>query len=83
MLHALGITHVVSVGECALIPPINWDDARFAPPTNEEVELALHRLGPVCSAKIKGNVTIMNLKDAARALAYFLNVRTETTQMSL
>lgn len=23
MLHALGITHVVSVGECALIPPEN------------------------------------------------------------
>jgi dual specificity MAP kinase phosphatase len=23
MLHALGITHVVSVGECALIPPIH------------------------------------------------------------
>ncbi len=23
MLHALGITHVVSVGECALIPPPN------------------------------------------------------------
>lgn len=22
MLHALGITHVVSVGECALVPPI-------------------------------------------------------------
>lgn len=23
MLHALGITHVVSVGECALVPPEN------------------------------------------------------------
>lgn len=23
MLHALGITHVVSVGECALVPPVN------------------------------------------------------------
>lgn len=23
MLHALGITHVVSVGECALVPPMN------------------------------------------------------------
>lgn len=23
MLHALGITHVVSVGECALVPPAN------------------------------------------------------------
>lgn len=23
MLHALGITHVVSVGECALVPPTN------------------------------------------------------------
>ena len=23
MLHALGITHVVSVGECALVPPQN------------------------------------------------------------
>ena len=23
MLHALGITHVVSVGECALVPPSN------------------------------------------------------------
>jgi len=22
MLHALGITHVVSVGECALVPPV-------------------------------------------------------------
>ncbi|OBZ66171.1 Dual specificity protein phosphatase PPS1 [Grifola frondosa] len=25
MLHALGITHVVSVGECALVPPSNVD----------------------------------------------------------
>ena len=26
MLHALGITHVVSVGECALVPPVNGAD---------------------------------------------------------
>jgi dual specificity MAP kinase phosphatase len=26
MLHALGITHVVSVGECALVPPLHEGD---------------------------------------------------------
>ncbi|KAF8269879.1 hypothetical protein EI94DRAFT_1572806, partial [Lactarius quietus] len=30
MLHALGITHVVSVGECALIPPPNTGSAGMA-----------------------------------------------------
>ncbi|KAI0323998.1 hypothetical protein GY45DRAFT_1263691 [Cubamyces sp. BRFM 1775] len=30
MLHALGITHVVSVGECALVPPPHLDGANAA-----------------------------------------------------
>ncbi|KAI0635551.1 hypothetical protein C8Q77DRAFT_1098152 [Trametes polyzona] len=30
MLHALGITHVVSVGECALVPPPHLDSANAA-----------------------------------------------------
>lgn len=29
MLHALGITHVVSVGECALIPPASMHTASY------------------------------------------------------
>ncbi|EPT05494.1 hypothetical protein FOMPIDRAFT_96003 [Fomitopsis schrenkii] len=31
MLHALGITHVVSVGECALFPPPNMESSASAP----------------------------------------------------
>ena len=31
MLHALGITHVVSVGECALFPPPNMEASASAP----------------------------------------------------
>jgi dual specificity MAP kinase phosphatase len=31
MLHALGITHVVSVGECALVPPHNDGSGTPAP----------------------------------------------------
>jgi dual specificity MAP kinase phosphatase len=31
MLHALGITHVVSVGECALVPPSNAERTAGAP----------------------------------------------------
>ncbi|TFY52134.1 hypothetical protein EVJ58_g10181 [Rhodofomes roseus] len=31
MLHALGITHVVSVGECALVPPPNLEASASAP----------------------------------------------------
>jgi dual specificity MAP kinase phosphatase len=31
MLHALGITHVVSVGECALVPPLNGEDGFSVP----------------------------------------------------
>ncbi|KZT68001.1 hypothetical protein DAEQUDRAFT_371078 [Daedalea quercina L-15889] len=31
MLHALGITHVVSVGECALLPPPNLESSASAP----------------------------------------------------
>ena len=31
MLHALGITHVVSVGECALVPPPHLADGAAAP----------------------------------------------------
>ena len=33
MLHALGITHVVSVGECALVPPPHMDSPHAGPNT--------------------------------------------------
>ncbi|TBU24429.1 hypothetical protein BD311DRAFT_671810 [Dichomitus squalens] len=33
MLHALGITHVVSVGECALVPPPHMDTPHAGPNT--------------------------------------------------
>jgi dual specificity MAP kinase phosphatase len=32
MLHALGITHVVSVGECALVPPPHLNGGAFCSP---------------------------------------------------
>lgn len=42
MLHALGITHVVSVGECALVPPPH----HMAPHAAYNTSGAYHRPGP-------------------------------------
>ena len=56
MLHALGITHVVSVGECALIPPPNEGPAGTAPTqgtTNQSSDVGT---GP--SSERRGNLYI-------------------------
>jgi len=39
MLHALGITHVVSVGECALIPPPEYKNPSCSPPRERRASL--------------------------------------------
>lgn len=39
MLHALGITHVVSVGECALIPPPEYKNPSGSPPRERRASL--------------------------------------------
>lgn len=39
MLHALGITHVVSVGECALIPPPEYKNSTSSPPRERRSSL--------------------------------------------
>ncbi|RPD59730.1 hypothetical protein L227DRAFT_503276 [Lentinus tigrinus ALCF2SS1-6] len=43
MLHALGITHVVSVGECALVPPPHLENAAAGPQAP-----ATGATGPTC-----------------------------------
>ena len=45
MLHALGITHVVSVGECALVPPQHHDGS----------DTNANTTGPVCHRPTSGN----------------------------
>ena len=45
MLHALGITHVVSVGECALVPPQHHDGS----------DANANTTGPVCHRPTSGN----------------------------
>ena len=39
MLHALGITHVVSVGECALVPPPEYKNPSCSPPRERRASL--------------------------------------------
>jgi dual specificity MAP kinase phosphatase len=39
MLHALGITHVVSVGECALVPPPEYKNTPCSPPRERRASL--------------------------------------------
>jgi hypothetical protein len=39
MLHALGITHVVSVGECALVPPPEYKNPSCPPPRERRASL--------------------------------------------
>ena len=39
MLHALGITHVVSVGECALVPPPEYKSPSCPPPRDRRASL--------------------------------------------
>lgn len=47
MLHALGITHVVSVGECALVPPQTPTSASSCTPSGST--------SPTCPPKSPGN----------------------------
>lgn len=53
MLHALGITHVVSVGECALIPPDN-SGSHYAPTAKP---------GSLWIEEKEGRIKVLDIKD--------------------
>jgi dual specificity MAP kinase phosphatase len=58
MLHALGITHVVSVGECALVPPPNF---------NGTVPQYITSRGPGCHGSLwieerEGRIKVLDIK---------------------
>jgi dual specificity MAP kinase phosphatase len=51
MLHALGITHVVSVGECALVPPDGGASARACP-----------RGGSLWTEHVEGRIQVLDIQ---------------------
>ena len=55
MLHALGITHVVSVGECALIPPEGGQGAFQA-------GLATAKPGSLWIEEREGRIKVLDIK---------------------
>lgn len=55
MLHALGITHVVSVGECALIPPENGHNGRSG-------EYATAKPGSLWIEEREGRIKVLDIK---------------------
>ena len=55
MLHALGITHVVSVGECALIPPESGNAAYAA-------GLATAKPGSLWIEEKEGRIKVLDIK---------------------
>ena len=54
MLHALGITHVVSVGECALIPPEGGNSAY--------ADLATAKPGSLWIEEKEGRIKVLDIK---------------------
>ncbi|KAH8074794.1 hypothetical protein BXZ70DRAFT_745283 [Cristinia sonorae] len=63
MLHALGITHVVSVGECALIPPPQHYSSSHGPNSHEFV----HGAGPNGQGSLwieerEGRIKVLDIK---------------------
>ncbi|KAG6876362.1 hypothetical protein C0993_003789 [Termitomyces sp. T159_Od127] len=68
MLHALGITHVVSVGECALIPPPHHvqGHGHYAPPTYHHSGPFIHGKGPghgsLWYEEREGRIKVLDIK---------------------
>lgn len=68
MLHALGITHVVSVGECALIPPMNHDSSSSdeSPRSGSGYHLVMKgsgEHGSLWMAEREGRIKVLDIKD--------------------
>ena len=67
MLHALGITHVVSVGECALIPP-SPDSSKAATPTPAKTPNSIvmaegsERRGSLYIEEREGRIKVLDIK---------------------
>ncbi|KAG6879792.1 hypothetical protein C0992_011590 [Termitomyces sp. T32_za158] len=68
MLHALGITHVVSVGECALIPPPHHvqGHGHYAPPPYHHSGPFIHGKGPghgsLWHEEREGRIKVLDIK---------------------
>lgn len=68
MLHALGITHVVSVGECALIPPPHHvqGHGHYAPPQYHHSGPLIHGKGPghgsLWYEEREGRIKVLDIK---------------------
>ena len=62
MLHALGITHVVSVGECALVPPLSGEEGCVSP----EYQVVLGRQcdmpGSLWREEREGRIKVLDIK---------------------
>ncbi|KAF8072211.1 hypothetical protein FPV67DRAFT_1411852 [Lyophyllum atratum] len=54
MLHALGITHVVSVGECALVPPTHHQHGHGQGPYHSSLPSPFHHPGPPGAHYVQG-----------------------------
>jgi dual specificity MAP kinase phosphatase len=61
MLHALGITHVVSVGECALIPPPT-DSSPGKMPSPIVVHGVSERQGNLYTEEREGRIKVLDIK---------------------
>ena len=81
MLHALGITHVVSVGECALVPPVGVTEATTGAP---EYQVVLGGTGSVASSSSspshrgslwreekEGRIKVLDIKVRSYNVPYF------------
>ncbi|TDL25534.1 hypothetical protein BD410DRAFT_819675 [Rickenella mellea] len=62
MLHALGITHVVSVGECALVPPVNVASADSASGYHLVVGKGPGGQGSLWMEEREGRIKVLDIK---------------------
>lgn len=64
MLHALGITHVVSVGECALVPPLDVDASATSSSAPEHQVVLSHgrRRGSLWREEREGRIKVLDIK---------------------
>ncbi|KAF8518231.1 hypothetical protein JB92DRAFT_2712778 [Gautieria morchelliformis] len=62
MLHALGITHVVSVGECALVPPFNEEDGCSSPEYQVVFGKESGMPGSLWTEEREGRIKVLDIK---------------------
>lgn len=73
MLHALGITHVVSVGECALVPPSSQQHGRgyytdahqgdyLTPPPGGHGQFVHRKEGSLWIEEREGRIKVLDIK---------------------